>query len=83
MSDLGDKLAQAGVDSYLTCEARQQPAWPDADDLARVKARLERVPPLVFAGEADVLREHLAAAGCGDAFGRMRAVFSFVGSLTS
>jgi len=68
MSEMGEQLAAAGVDSYLTREAKQQPAWPDAAALARVKARLERVPPLVFAGEADVLREYLAAAGRGDAF---------------
>ena len=68
MSDMADKLAAAGVDSYLTREAKQQPAWPDAAALKRVTSHLERVPPLVFAGEADVLREHLAAAGRGDAF---------------
>ena len=49
-------------------EAKQQPKWPDADALKRVTSHLERVPPLVFAGEADVLRGHLAAAGRGDAF---------------
>ena len=68
MSGMGDKLEAAGVDSYLTKVAKQQPAWPDAEALSRVKARLERVPPLVFAGEADVLREHLASAGRGEAF---------------
>ena len=68
MSDMADKLAAAGVDSYLPREAKQQPAWPDAAALKRVTSHLERVPPLVFAGEADVLREHLAAAGRGDAF---------------
>ena len=63
-----EALAAAGVDEFLTCEALQQPQWPDAEALARAKARLERVPPLVFAGEADVLRGHLAAAGRGEAF---------------
>jgi len=61
-------LEAAGVDSYRTREAKQQPTWPDQDALARVTTRLEQVPPLVFAGEADVLREHLAAAGRGEAF---------------
>ncbi|MGC4174151.1 class II 3-deoxy-7-phosphoheptulonate synthase [Demequina sp.] len=68
MSDTGEKLAAAGVDSYRDCEAKQQPVWPDATALARVTAHLERVPPLVFAGEADVLRDYLAAAGRGEAF---------------
>ena len=61
-------LTAAGIDSYLTCEAKQQPQWPDADALRRATDRLKQVPPLVFAGEADRLREHLAAASRGDAF---------------
>lgn len=68
MSATGDQLAAAGVDSYKSLVAKQQPAWPDPEALQRVIERLERVPPLVFAGEADVLREHLAAAGRGEAF---------------
>ncbi|WP_084037868.1 class II 3-deoxy-7-phosphoheptulonate synthase [Demequina sp. NBRC 110053] len=61
-------LQSAGVDSYRARTALQQPAWPDAEALASVTDRLAKVPPLVFAGEADVLREHLAAAGRGEAF---------------
>lgn len=61
-------LKAAGVDSYLSCEAKQQPQWPDQEALNRATERLRKVPPLVFAGEADVLRGHLAAAGRGDAF---------------
>ncbi|MFN3866871.1 MAG: class II 3-deoxy-7-phosphoheptulonate synthase [Demequina sp.] len=61
-------LAAAGADSYLQFEAKQQPAWPDTDALARATERLRQVPPLVFAGEADVLRDYLAAAGRGEAF---------------
>lgn len=63
-----DKLASAGVDSYRSRVARQQPSWPDDAELQRVVTRLEKVPPLVFAGEADGLREQLAAAGRGEAF---------------
>jgi len=61
-------LEAAGVDSYRDHVAKQQPAWPDPDALARATDRLQQVPPLVFAGEADVLRDHLAAAGRGEAF---------------
>ncbi len=68
MTSMAEQLAAAGVDSYRSRRAQQQPVWPDADALKRVTDRLERVPPLVFAGEADVLREHLAAAGRGEAF---------------
>lgn len=68
MTGADEALAALGVDNYLTCEARQQPAWPDADALARSVDKLKKVPPLVFAGEADVLRGHLASAGRGEAF---------------
>ncbi|WP_062520709.1 class II 3-deoxy-7-phosphoheptulonate synthase [Demequina silvatica] len=61
-------LAAAGVDSYLSKEARQQPQWPDAAALRRATDRLSQVPPLVFAGEADRLRAQLAAASRGEAF---------------
>lgn len=61
-------LEAAGVDSYRERVAKQQPAWPDPHALETVVERLRNVPPLVFAGEADVLREHLAAAGRGEAF---------------
>ncbi|WP_062517975.1 class II 3-deoxy-7-phosphoheptulonate synthase [Demequina gelatinilytica] len=61
-------LAAAGVDSYLSKEARQQPQWPDAAALRRATDRLTQVPPLVFAGEADRLRAQLAAASRGEAF---------------
>ncbi len=68
MTTTDEKLVAAGVDDYLSCESRQQPHWPDADALHRAVDRLKKVPPLVFAGEADVLRGHLAAAGRGEAF---------------
>lgn len=68
MTSTDEALRAAGVDGYLACEALQQPAWPDAEALARTTDRLKQVPPLVFAGEADVLREHLASAGRGEAF---------------
>ena len=48
--------------------AAQQPLWPDADDLARVRAELAVVPPLVFAGECDDLTARLADAARGEAF---------------
>jgi len=68
MKTTDEALARLGVDSYLECEAHQQPQWPDADALKRATDRLKQVPPLVFAGESDVLRDQLAAAGRGEAF---------------
>jgi 3-deoxy-7-phosphoheptulonate synthase len=48
--------------------ASQQPDWPDPGRLAEVTEELAGLPPLVFAGECDVLRERLAAAARGEAF---------------
>jgi 3-deoxy-7-phosphoheptulonate synthase len=58
----------AGLDTWRSLPLRQQPAWPDAEVLAQVRAELATMPPLVFAGEADVLTGRLAAAGRGEAF---------------
>lgn len=57
-----------GLDAWRTLSARQQPAWPDPDALAAVGRELASLPPLVFAGEADVLTGRLAAAARGEAF---------------
>ena len=46
----------------------QSPAWPDAEHLTRVEAELARRPPLVFAGEARRLTEHLGEVAGGRAF---------------
>ncbi len=42
--------------------------WPDQDALLAARAQLALLPPLVFAGECDQLRDHLAEAARGDAF---------------
>ena len=46
----------------------QQIPWPDAVELEAAAAKLRTLPPLVFAGECDDLRERLAAAERGEAF---------------
>jgi len=46
----------------------QQPDWPDPGRLRAVTAELAGLPPLVFAGECDLLRERLAAVARGEAF---------------
>ncbi len=63
-----ERLAAAGVDSYLAKVARQQPEWPDREAIAAARLELSTKPPLVFAGETDQLRELMAAAGDGRAF---------------
>ncbi|HEY2312021.1 MAG TPA: 3-deoxy-7-phosphoheptulonate synthase class II [Streptosporangiaceae bacterium] len=46
----------------------QQPDWPDPARVDQVIAELAGLPPLVFAGECDLLRERLAAVTRGEAF---------------
>jgi 3-deoxy-7-phosphoheptulonate synthase len=48
--------------------ALQQPPWPDDTSLKAAVATLSSYPPLVFAGECDVLRERMAAVSRGAAF---------------
>jgi 3-deoxy-7-phosphoheptulonate synthase len=48
--------------------ALQQPEWPDPARLESVVRRLESLPPLVFAGECDQLKDRLAAVARGEAF---------------
>ncbi|MBM6546214.1 3-deoxy-7-phosphoheptulonate synthase class II [Janibacter sp. YIM B02568] len=48
--------------------AAQQPTWPDQAVLADVVATLESYPPLVFAGECDILRDRMASAAIGESF---------------
>ncbi len=63
-----DPAVLAGLDNYVNLPAAQQPTWPDQADLVRVRAELAKLPPLVFAGEVDILRERLASAAQGKAF---------------
>ncbi len=51
-----------------TRPAEQQPQWPDAGALADAVGTLRALPPLVFAGECDVLTARLAAVARGEAF---------------
>ncbi len=63
-----DPSVIAGLDNYVNLPAAQQPTWPDQADLSRVRAELAKLPPLVFAGEVDILRDRLASAAKGEAF---------------
>ncbi|WP_017794474.1 class II 3-deoxy-7-phosphoheptulonate synthase [Leucobacter salsicius] len=58
----------AELDAYRVLDAKQQPSWPDQAAASAASASLATQPPLVFAGEADQLRERLAAAAQGKAF---------------
>ena len=56
------------LDAYQSLEAKQQPTWSDPGAVSAARADLASQPPLVFAGEVDLLRERLAAASRGEGF---------------
>ncbi len=63
-----DPAVIAGLDHWRTLPIKQQPTWSDSIAVAAASAELATMPPLVFAGEVDMLRERLARAARGDAF---------------
>jgi len=56
------------LDAWRSLPIKQQPQWPDAERVAEVSQQIAALPPLVFAGEVDNLRERLARAASGNAF---------------
>jgi 3-deoxy-7-phosphoheptulonate synthase len=54
--------------SWRSHAIAQSPTWPDDDHLTRVETELATKPPLVFAGEAGRLQEHLGLVADGKAF---------------
>jgi len=63
-----DEAVIAGLDYWRTLPIKQQPDWTDPDAVAAASAELSSLPPLVFAGEVDILRKRLAEAARGEAF---------------
>ncbi|GEK80777.1 class II 3-deoxy-7-phosphoheptulonate synthase [Agrococcus baldri] len=59
---------EQGLDAYRALPIKQQPAWQDDAAIEQVRRELRSAPPLVFAGEVDMLRDRLAAAARGEAF---------------
>ncbi|MFD1507696.1 3-deoxy-7-phosphoheptulonate synthase class II [Georgenia yuyongxinii] len=57
-----------GLQHWRELPAAHQPTWPDAGAVDAATRELREWPPLVFAGEADSLRDKLAAAARGEAF---------------
>ena len=55
-------------DSWRGKPALQMPNYPDAAALKATEERLASFPPLVFAGEARALKDHLARVCAGEAF---------------
>src|SRR5260370_4470757 len=58
----------AALDRWRDRPAAQQPDWPDPAVVAAVTREIARIPPLVFAGECDNLKDRLAAVARGEAF---------------
>ncbi len=56
------------LDGWRAWPTAQQPEWPDANALRAALDELAGLPPLVFAGECDQLKDRLAAAARGEAF---------------
>ena len=57
-----------GLDAWRDLPIKQQPDWGDAEAVSRVTAELSKLPPLVFAGEVDQLKDRLAQVAAGNAF---------------
>ncbi|MET0163134.1 MAG: class II 3-deoxy-7-phosphoheptulonate synthase [Microbacteriaceae bacterium] len=57
-----------GLDYWRDLPIKQQPQWPDAAAAAAASAEIAGLPPLIFAGEVDQLRDRLAKAARGEAF---------------
>ena len=55
-------------DSWRGKPIRQAPEYPDAEALEAVEKQLQRMPPLVFAGEARNLKRQLGRVAEGQAF---------------
>jgi 3-deoxy-7-phosphoheptulonate synthase len=58
----------AAVTDALARPAVQQPEWPDAGAVARVRALLETVPPIAVPTEVDALQARLGTVARGGAF---------------
>ncbi|MGF3055009.1 class II 3-deoxy-7-phosphoheptulonate synthase [Microbacterium sp. YY-01] len=56
------------LDAWRSLPIKQQPQWYDTARVAEVTAQIASLPPLVFAGEVDNLRDRLARAADGKAF---------------
>src|SRR5688572_8766493 len=56
------------LDAWRALPAAQQPDWPDPERVRAVTAELATQPPLIFAGECDLLKDRLAAVTRGEAF---------------
>ncbi|MBG0740508.1 3-deoxy-7-phosphoheptulonate synthase class II [Paeniglutamicibacter antarcticus] len=64
----GGAVAYPGLDDWRKLPISQQPVWSDVSVYESSVKELSMLPPLVFAGEVDDLRDRLALAAQGKAF---------------
>jgi 3-deoxy-7-phosphoheptulonate synthase len=55
-------------ESWRKFNIKQQPTYPDMEELQSVEKELNKYPPLVFAGEVRRLKRELVKVGRGEAF---------------
>ena len=55
-------------ESWREFNIKQQPTYPNIEELKSAEVELNKFPPLVFAGEVRKLKEELAKVGRGEAF---------------
>lgn len=63
-----EHLEQWSKSSWRKRKAHQQPEYPEQQQLADSIAEINRMPPLVFAGECRTLQARLAKCAAGEAF---------------
>ncbi|CAI3929121.1 3-deoxy-D-arabino-heptulosonate 7-phosphate (DAHP) synthase [Commensalibacter communis] len=67
-SNSGTKNSSWKSDSWRSFPIKHVPEYPDQSALAETEEKLNRYPPLVFAGETRRLKQQLALASQGKAF---------------
>jgi 3-deoxy-7-phosphoheptulonate synthase len=60
--------AEWELGSWRKRQAEQQPTYPDEQRLSAILEQIKGYPPLVFAGEVNALKSHMAKAASGRAF---------------
>ncbi len=68
MFEDADEATLKEISGWKNLPAKHQPQYPDSDFLGTTVDYLRTMPPLIFAGEADSLKEEFAKASRGEAF---------------
>ena len=63
-----EHLEQWSKSSWRKKKAHQQPEYPEQETLVEAIAEINRMPPLVFAGECRTLQARLAKCAAGESF---------------